>query len=85
MWFDMMQTRIDAEELDRVRELIQGPPTQGCRVSYPTRGEGGGWCVGLSQTTRIIDYETRQERQSTAVRELAQELTQEPETLKRLS
>ena len=70
--------RIDAETVARVRELFHG--------LQPTDVESRIRLVVTEMSWHYpddedLDYETRLERQNAAVRELAQELTKEPETL----
>ena len=71
--------RIDAEEIDRVRELIQSLQPKDVESRIRLVVTEMSWDFPDDED---LDYETRQKRQSAAIRELAQELTKEPETLK---
>ena len=71
--------RIDGKELDRVRELIQGLQPKDVKSRIRLVVTEMSWDYPDDE---VLDYETRQERQIAAVRELAQELAKEPETLK---
>ena len=71
--------RIDPEELDRVRELIQDLQPKDVESRIRLVVTEMSWDYPDDED---LDYETRQERQCAAVRELAQELAKEPETLK---
>lgn len=71
--------RIDSAEIDRVRELIHGLQPKDLESRIRLVVTEMSWDYPDDED---LDYETRQERQSAAVRELAQELAKEPETLR---
>ena len=70
---------IDSEQIARMRELIQELQPKDIKSRIRLVVTEMSWDYPDDED---LDYEIRQERQSIAVRELAQELAQEPETLK---